>query len=127
MLALWLGGLAAFVVLRPVTARVLASMRPSWRLALDGLAPAAVIAAVQAVVLSVVLHRLLDLSAGQTAVLVPFAVLTGLTFVAVNHALVAWFGGVGRFLSVLVVVAAAAGALTSAVPGLFDASRPTCR
>ena len=124
VLALWLGGLAAFVVLRPVTARVLTSMRPSWALALAGLAPAGAIAVVQAVVLSVVLQRLLDLSAGQTMVLVPFAVLTGLTFVAVNHALVSWLGGVGRFISVVVFVVAIAGALTSAVPGFFDALAP---
>jgi hypothetical protein len=29
---------------------------------------------------------------------------------------VAWFGGVGRFVSVLVIVIAAAGAITSALP-----------
>jgi YhgE/Pip-like protein len=124
VLALWLGGLAAYVVLRPVTHRVLTSMRPSWALALTGLAPAGVIAVVQAVVLSVVLHRLLDLSAGQTAALVPYAMLIGLTFVAVNHALVAWLGGAGRFVSVVVVVVAVAGGLTSAVPGFFDALAP---
>ena len=99
-------------------------MKPSWRLALEALAPGAVIAAVQAVVLTVVLHRLLDLSAGQLAALLPFAVLTALTFAAVNHALVAWFGGVGRFLSVLMVVVAAAGALTSAAPAFFDTVTP---
>ena len=38
VLALWLGGLASFMVLRPVTAGVLTSWKPSWRLALEGLA-----------------------------------------------------------------------------------------
>ena len=33
ILALWLGGLASFVVLRAIPARVLTSMKPSWRLA----------------------------------------------------------------------------------------------
>ncbi|HEX8488030.1 MAG TPA: hypothetical protein VF642_05755, partial [Propionibacteriaceae bacterium] len=60
----------------------------------------------------------------QTAKLMPFALLSGLAFVAVNHALVAWFGGVGRFVSVVLVVLAAAGAITGAVPELFDSLRP---
>jgi putative membrane protein len=124
VLALWLGGLAAFVVLRPVTGRVLSSMKPSWRLAFEALGPAALIGAVQAVVLSVVLQQLLDLSAGQTAALVPFAVLTAVTFAAVNQALVAALGGLGRFLSVLAAVIVTAGALTAAAPALFGAIAP---
>ncbi len=124
VLALWLGGLAAFVVLRPVTTRVLASRKPSWRLAFEALAPAAVIGAVQAVVLSVVLQRLLDLSAGQTAALVPFLILAAVTFAAVNQALVAALGGLGRFLSVLAAVVVTAGALTAAAPSLFATVAP---
>lgn len=124
VLALWLGGLAAYLVLRPVTNRVLASMKPSWRLAFEALGPAAVIGAVQAVVLSVVLQRLLDLSAGQTAALVPFAVLSAVTFAAVNQALVAALGGLGRFLSVLAAVVVTAGALTAAAPALFATIAP---
>ena len=124
VLALWLGGLAAFVVLRPVTTRVLASMKPSWRLAFEALGPAAAIGAVQAVVLSIVLQRLLDLNAGATAALVPFAVLTAVTFAAVNQALVAALGGLGRFLSVLAAVVVTAGALTAAAPALFGTIAP---
>jgi putative membrane protein len=124
VIALWLGGLVSYLVLRAVSANVLGSMKPSWRLALAALAPGAVVAAVQAVALTVILQRLLDLSAGQVAGLLPFALLTGLAFVAVNHALVAWFGGVGRFISVILVVAAAAGAITAAVPAAFEALGP---
>ena len=124
VLALWLGGLAAFVALRPVTARVLASMKPSWRLAFEALGPAAAIGTVQAVVLSVVLQQLLDLSAGQLASLVPFTVLAAVTFAAVNQALVAGLGGLGRFLAVLAAVVVTAGALTAAAPALFGAVAP---
>jgi putative membrane protein len=56
--------------------------------------------------------------------LAAFALLTAVTFVALNHALVAWFGGVGRFVSLVLVVVGAAGAVTSAVPVAFDALRP---
>ena len=124
VLALWVGGLATYLVLRAVSARVLSSMRSSWRLALDGLLPGLAIGAVQALALTVVLQQLLDLSIGRALPLAGFAVLTAAAFVAINHALVAWFGGVGHFVSVLLVVAGAAGAVTDAVPASFDALRP---
>ena len=50
--------------------------------------------------------------------------LAALTFAMINHALVAWFGGVGRFVSVVVIVLAAAGAITSALPEAFDTITP---
>jgi putative membrane protein len=111
-------------VLRAVTSRVLASMKPSWRLSLEGLLPGLLIGVVQAVALTVVLQQLLDLSGGRALRLGGFALLTAVAFVALNHALVAWFGGVGRFVSVVLVVIGAAGAVTSAVPVAFDALRP---
>lgn len=124
VIALWIGALATYLVLRAVPASVLTSMKPSWRLALEGLLPGAIIGALQAVALTVVLQILLDLSAGQVAALLPFAVLTAVAFVAINYALVAWLGGVGRFISVGLVVAAAAASITSAVPAIFDTIRP---
>src|SRR6478672_376170 len=116
VIALWIGALASYLVLRAVTARVLSSRKASWRLALDGLAPGAAIVAIQAVALTVVLQLLLHLGPGQVVALLGFALLAGCAFAAVNQALVAWFGGVGRFISVALVVVAAAGAITSAVP-----------
>lgn len=124
VLALWIGGLASYLVLRAVSARVLASMKSSGRLALQSLLPGAVIAAVQAVVLTVMLQALLQVDSGHLAGLAGFALLTGLSFAAINQALVAWFGGVGRFISVVLVVAAAAGAITSALPEVFDTIQP---
>jgi putative membrane protein len=124
VLALWVGALATYLVLRAVTSRVLASMKPSWRLSLEGLLPGVLIGVVQAVALSVVLQQLLELPAGRALRLGALALLTAVTFVALNHALVAWFGGVGRFVSVVLVVIGAAGAVTSAVPAAFDALRP---
>lgn len=120
VLALWLGGLASFVILRAVPARVLTSMRPSWRLAADTVLPAAGIAVVQAVALTAALQVLLDLTARQVGAVAPLMILAGVAFVAVNHALVAWLGGVGRFISVAVVVSGAAAAITDAVPWLLD-------
>ena len=99
-IALWLGGLASFIVLRAVPSSVLTSMKASWRLAAEALLPAAGIAAVQAVALTAVLQVLLELNVGQVARLLPFLLLAGVAVAAVNQALVAWLGGVGRFVSV---------------------------
>lgn len=124
VLALWVGGLASFLVLRAVSARALSSMRSSVRLTLESLLPAAVVAAVQAVVLTVLLASLLDLGAGAAARTLGLALLAGLVFAALNQALVGWFGGVGRFVSVVLVVLTAAAAITSAVPEVFDSVTP---
>ena len=99
-------------------------MRSSWRLTLENLAPAAVVAALQAVILTVLLTTLLDLGATSTARMLGLTLLAGLVFAALNQALVAWFGGVGRFVSVVLVVLTAAGAITSAVPEIFDSVTP---
>jgi len=124
IIALWLGGLASFIVLRPVPSRVLASMKPSWWLAAEAMAPAAAIAVVQAIALSAVLQVLLDLRAGQVVALLGLLSLAGVAFVALNQALVAWFGGVGRFISVAIVVLSAATAITSAVPSALNSLLP---
>ncbi|MGI3783332.1 MAG: hypothetical protein ACRYG2_21420, partial [Janthinobacterium lividum] len=124
VLALWVGGLASYLVLRAVSARALSSMRSSVRLTLENLLPAAVVAAVQAVILTVLLSRLLDLGAGATTRVLGLALLAGVVFATLNQALVAWFGGVGRFVSVVLVVLTAAAAITSAVPEVFDSITP---
>lgn len=124
VLALWLGGLATFLVVQAVPSRVLRSSRPSWFLALQAMLPGAVIAAVQALALTIVGQIVLDLSAPTVAKLFGLLLLIGFAFVGVNHALAAWLGGVGRILSVTAVVLTAAGAILSAVPALFDSVRP---
>ncbi|SEP81313.1 YhgE/Pip domain-containing protein [Microlunatus flavus] len=124
VLALWVGGLSSYLVLRAVSAKALSSMKSSWRLSLESLLPAALVAAVQSVVLTVLMDALLDLTAGQTVRFLGLSLLAGLVFVALNQALVAWFGGVGRFVSVVLVVLTAAAALTSAVPAVFDSITP---
>jgi putative membrane protein len=124
IVALWLGGLASFLILRAVPSRVLTSSKPSWRLAAESVLPAAGIGVVQAVALTISLQMLLDLTMRQTFEMLPLLVLTALAFVAINHALVAWLGGVGRFISVAVVVLVAAAAITDAVPAGLSAIVP---
>ena len=124
IVALWLGGLASFLILRAVPSRVLTSSKPSWRLAGESVLPAAGIGVVQAVALTIALQMLLDLTMRQTFEMLPLLLLASLAFVAINHALVAWLGGVGRFISVAMVVLVAAAAITDAVPPALSAIVP---
>lgn len=124
VIALWVGALASYLVVQAVTKHTMASMAPSWQLALRGLAPGAAIAVVQAMVLTAVAQLVLGLSAYKIAGVLGLTLLTGVVFAALNHALVAWAGGVGRVVSVALVVLTAAGGMLSAVPEFFDAIIP---
>lgn len=124
VLALWLGGLATYLVVQAVASSTLLSSRPSWQLALRAIAPGAAIALVQAIALTAVGQVVLDLSVVKVLEVFLLLVLGGFMFVGLNHALTAWFGGVGRLVSIALVVLTAAGSITSAVPGFFDAILP---
>lgn len=123
-LALWIGGLATYLVVGAVPQDTFGSSKSSVRLALQGMAPGVVIGAIQAVALSIMLAALLDLSAGRFLGLLGFGLLAAVAFAVLNHALVAWFGGIGRFISLAVVVFAAAASLTNALPAGFATIRP---
>lgn len=114
---LWFGALATFLVLRPHTARTLTSRRPSIALALRAFAPAALIGAGQGLLVSLIVQIVAQYDAATWWVFAGTAVLTGVVFAAVNQALVAVLGGVGRWVSALVGVLAIATGLISTVPG----------
>lgn len=115
--ALWFGALATFVVMRPYTARTLTSRRSSAALALRSFAPAAIIGAGQGLLVSLTVQIVAGYDDAAWWAFAGTAVLTGIMFAAVNQALVALFGGVGRWLSALVGVLAVATGLISTVPG----------
>ncbi|WP_341935390.1 YhgE/Pip family protein [Microbacterium sp. LWO14-1.2] len=114
---LWFGALASFLVLRPHTARTLTSRRTSAGLALRAFAPAAAIGAGQGVLVSLIVQIVAGYDAATWWAFAGMAVLAGVAFAAVNQALVAVFGGVGRWVSALVGVLAIATGLVSTVPG----------
>ncbi|APH44162.1 hypothetical protein BMW26_03685 [Microbacterium sp. 1.5R] len=125
---LWFGSLASFLVMRAYTARTLTSRRSSAGLALRAFAPAAAIGAAQGLLVSLIVQIVAGYDAAAWWAFAGIAVLAGVAFAAVNQALVAVFGGVGRWVSALVGVLAIATGLISTVPGwLADlgASLPT--
>lgn len=102
-LALWVGAMAIYLLLRPLSERALASTAGAVRTALAGFAPGAVLAVVQALLLVGLVVGVVGIDPARPLVLVGFAVLTALVFTALNQAFVALFGGAGRFVALVFV------------------------
>ncbi|WP_407361087.1 YhgE/Pip family protein [Microbacterium sp. LBN7] len=113
---LWFGGFASFLVMRAHTARTLTSRRPSAALTLRAFAPAALIGAGQGLLVSLVVQIIAGYEPAAWWAFAGTAVLAGIVFAAVNQALVALFGGTGRWIAALVGVLAVATGLISTVP-----------
>ncbi|MFE6995767.1 YhgE/Pip family protein [Microbacterium sp. NPDC057659] len=116
-IVLWFGSLASYVVMRAMPERVLTSRRSSIMLALRGFWPAALVGAAQGLLVSLIVQFVADYDAARWWSFAGIAVLAGISFAAVNQALIALFGGIGRWIGVLVGVLAVATGLVSTVPG----------
>ncbi|GEP48584.1 DUF3533 domain-containing protein [Microbacterium saccharophilum] len=119
-LALWFGGLASFVALQAVPRHALSSRRPSVLLAARSLAPAAGIGALQGLLVAGVVQLAASYDLGTWMLFAGLSVVAGVAFAAVNQALVAVFGGAGRWISALVGVLAVATGVVSTVPGVLS-------
>jgi putative membrane protein len=102
-LALWVGAMAIYLLLRPLSARAIASTTSSVRVALAGFAPGLVLSVVQVVLLLTVLQGLLGIDPANELLLIGIAVATGAVFTAINQMFVALFGGAGRFAALVFV------------------------
>nr|WP_314845832.1 YhgE/Pip family protein [uncultured Microbacterium sp.] len=118
---LWFGGFASFLVMRAHTARTLTSRRSSAGLALRAFTPAAAIGVGQGILVSLIVQIVAGYDAAAWWAFAGTAVLAGIAFAAVNQAMVAVFGGVGRWVSALVGVLAVATGLISTVPDWLSA------
>lgn len=122
ILGLWLGAMATFLMVRPIRSDLVLETRATPIL-LRALLPGTGIALTQALAFTLLSAGLLGLDFGQGASLFGVLAVAGVAFAAVNQALAAWFGGLGRFLAIALGVTVAVGALTRATPGVFDAVR----
>ncbi|WOF23606.1 YhgE/Pip domain-containing protein [Microbacterium betulae] len=116
-LVLWFGSLATFVALRSVTGRALTSRRPSALLAAGALLPAALVGAAQGAIVAVIVQLTAEYDAATFAPLLGLSALVGVAFAAVNQALVALFGGAGRWIAAIVGTLALATSVVSTIPG----------
>lgn len=119
-LALWFGGLGTFVALQAVSRRALASRAPSVALALRALWPAAALGALQGLLVAGVVQLAASYDWAAWSVFAALAVTAGIAFAVVNQALVAVFGGAGRWVSAIIGVLAVATGVVSTVPGALS-------
>ncbi|MGJ7559653.1 YhgE/Pip family protein [Brevibacterium casei] len=124
MLALWVGGLVTYTVLKPIPSSTLLSTQSSVLVWLRGLVPGVAVGLVQALVLAILAVTVMDIDAIQGFDIAVLTFVSAIVFMILNFALVAWLGGVGRFLSVIAVVLAVAGRTIGAVPEFFTFIAP---
>jgi len=113
---LWFGALASFIALRAVPGNALTSRRSSFGMVLRGFWPAAALGAGQGVLVALIVQIVAGYDAATWWGFAGFALLAGIAFAAVNQALVAVLGGIGRWISALVGVLAVATGLISTIP-----------
>ncbi len=123
VLALWAGAMATFVVVRALSKQLLSSARPSAYLVAEAMLPGVIVVGIQAVAVTAIGQIAMGLPFGTLMGLLGITLLAGLAFVAVNHALVAWLGSAGRFVSLGLVIVAMAPMITNAIPGVFATVR----
>jgi putative membrane protein len=102
-LGLWLGAIAIFLVMRPVTRSVLASTAANGRIAMSAISKAGALAAAQAALLVLLMHITLDVSWTVLPATILFSLVMALSFVAVHYLLTVAFGRMGLVLSLLLL------------------------
>ena len=126
-LALWIGALAVFLVMRPVTRRVLASTAASSRVVGAALARAGAIAGVQALLLVVLLHTAVGISWASLPATLAFTLLTAAAFTAFHYLLTIGLRRAGLIISLFLLalqIAAIGIAPLQLLSGPFQAISP---
>jgi putative membrane protein len=103
-LGAWIGGYVLFLLVRPLSNRAIAANQSPLRVALGGWYPPALLGLVQmAVVLTVVTFGV-GIEPAHVVPTLLFMMLISVTFIAIVHALNAWFGPAGQFLGLALMV-----------------------
>jgi putative membrane protein len=102
-LALWIGALAVFLVMRPVTRRILASTAASSRVVGATLVRAGAITAGQALLLVVLLHTAVGISWAFLPATLLFTLLTAAAFTAFHYLLTIGLGRAGLIISLFLL------------------------
>jgi putative membrane protein len=126
-LGLWIGALAVFLVMRPVTRRILASTAASSRVVGATLVRAGAITAAQAVLLVVLLHTAVGISWAFLPATLVFTLLTAAAFTAFHYLLTIGLGRAGLIISLFLLalqIAAAGIAPLQVLTAPFQAISP---
>ncbi|AUI59944.1 YhgE/Pip domain-containing protein [Amycolatopsis sp. BJA-103] len=103
-LATWIGAFVLFLLLRPLSTRALTAGASAFKVALGGWLASALLGIAQVIVLFGAVTWLVGIDVAHPLGAIGFAVLVSLTFTAVVHALNAFFGAVGKFLGLVLLV-----------------------
>jgi putative membrane protein len=103
-LATWIGAFVLFLILRPLSTRALTAGAAPFRVAVGGWLSSALLGIAQVIVLFGAVTWLVGIHIAHPLGAIGFAVLVSLTFTAVVHALNAFFGAVGKFLGLVLLV-----------------------
>ncbi|MEW1980751.1 YhgE/Pip domain-containing protein [Citricoccus sp. NPDC079358] len=127
-LALWVGALGYFLMRPAVRETMIAERKPLWRVMLRSAALPALMGVVQSLLMVSVIVFGLDMMPANAWGLAGFAVLTSVTFMAINQGLVALLGPPGRFFALMLIVlqlSAAGGTYpVQTAPAFFQAIHP---
>jgi len=102
-LGLWIGALAVFLVLRPVTRRALTSTARNGRLVAAALARASAITGAQALLLTALLHGALGVAWSLLPATLGFSLLTAVAFTAFHYLLTIGLGRAGLVVSLFLL------------------------
>jgi putative membrane protein len=100
---LWIGALAVFLVMRPLTRRALASTAVDGRLVFAALAKASIVTGAQAVLLVLLMHISIGVSWSLLPATLLFSLLTAISFTAFHYLLTTAFGRAGLVLSLFLL------------------------
>jgi putative membrane protein len=103
-LALWIGGIGFFMLMAPLSQRLLDSRLPSALVALRSVWAPAIMAVVQAALVMVVVHFVIGIEMAHPVQVWLLAMFASLTFLIANQGLIAVLGAPGRFISLVLVV-----------------------
>lgn len=103
-LATWIGAFVLFLLLRPLSTRALTAGASPFKVALGGWLASALLGIAQVVVLFGAVTWLVGIKVAHPLGAIGFAMLVSLTFTAIVHALNAFFGAVGKFLGLVLLV-----------------------
>ncbi len=103
-LATWIGAFVLFLLLRPLSTRALTAGASPFKVALGGWLPSALLGIAQVIVLFGAVTWLVGIDVAHPLGAIGFAILVSLTFTAVVHALNSFFGAVGKFLGLVLLV-----------------------
>jgi putative membrane protein len=128
-LALFVGSLITWLLLRPVPPRALATPASGWRTAFAGYLPALLIGVAQVAVMLAVIHYGVGLQMSTTAGTLAFTMLVAATFLALQQMLLAVLGpaaGKVAILALLMLQLASSGGTypVETTPAFFQAVHP---